>query len=59
MHLYTALNASPKAKAVWKDLTPDARRDFISWIDEAKDKETREQRIEKTCAMLAAGKQHP
>ncbi len=56
MHLYTALNASPKAKSVWKELTPDQRRDFIAWIDEAKDKATREERIEKTCSMLAAGK---
>ena len=59
MNLYTALNASPKAKAVWKDLTPDARRDFISWIEEAKDKETREHRVKKACLALAAGKRHP
>jgi hypothetical protein len=34
--LRKALAAAPKAKAQWKDLTPIARRDFISWIDSAK-----------------------
>lgn len=59
MDLYTALNASPKAKATWKGLTPDARRDFIGWVDGAKDKASHERRIEKACAVLAAGKQRP
>ncbi|MFZ1988005.1 MAG: YdeI/OmpD-associated family protein [Minisyncoccia bacterium] len=59
MNLYKALADSPKAKAVWKDLTPDERRDFVGWIDEAKESETRTRRIEKTCALLASGKRHP
>ena len=59
MNLYTALNASPKAKAEWKALTPDARRDFIGWIEEAKDGETHERRIAKARSMLAAGKRRP
>ncbi len=36
-----ALAATPMAKAQWRDLTPIARRDFISWIDSAKQPETR------------------
>lgn len=59
MNLYKALNASPKAKVQWKNLTPNARRDFIGWIDSAKDPETHKLRIEKTCVMLTTGKQHP
>jgi uncharacterized protein YdeI (YjbR/CyaY-like superfamily) len=47
------------AKAQWRDLTPIARRDFISWIDSAKQPETRTRRIGKACAMLAAGKRRP
>ena len=47
------------AKAQWKDLTPIACRDFISWIDSAKQPETRKRRIEKACAMLATGKRCP
>jgi len=57
--LRNALAAAPMAKAQWKDLTPIARRDFISWIDSAKQTETRRRRIEKACSMLAAGKRRP
>src|SRR6266480_6969039 len=57
--LRKALAAAAAAKAEWKDLTPIARRDFISWIDSAKQLETRRRRIEKACSMLAAGKRHP
>ena len=57
--LGTVLAATPKAKAQWSDLTPIARRYFISWIDSAKQLETRRRRIEKACSMLAAGKRRP
>src|SRR6266700_8040135 len=57
--LRKALAAAPMAKAQWRDLTPIARRDFISWIDSAKQPETRRRRIEKACSMLAAGKRRP
>ena len=58
-NLYTALAATPKAKAQWSDLTPLERRDFISWMDSAKQPEAHRRRIEKTCVMLAAGKRRP
>jgi uncharacterized protein YdeI (YjbR/CyaY-like superfamily) len=54
-----ALAADPKAKAKWNNLTPIARRDFISWIDSAKQLETRRRRIERACSMLMAGKRRP
>lgn len=57
--LRKALTAAPIAKAQWRDLTPIARRDFISWIDSAKQPETRRRRIKRTCSMLAAGKRRP
>ena len=57
--LHKALAATPVAKAQWRDLTPIARRDFISWIDSAKQPETHKRRIEKACLMLAAGKRRP
>jgi len=57
--LRKALAAAPMAKAQWRDLTPIARRDFISWIDSAKQPETRRRRIEKACSMLVAGKRRP
>ena len=58
-NLYTALAATPMAKAQWSDLTPIERRDFISWMDSATEPERHRRRIEKACAMLAAGKRRP
>ena len=57
--LRKALAAAPMAKAQWSDLTPMERRDFISWMDSAKEPERHRRRIEKACLMLAAGKRRP
>ncbi|HEU0049778.1 MAG TPA: YdeI/OmpD-associated family protein [Nitrososphaera sp.] len=57
--LHKALAATPMAKAQWSDLTPTERRDFISWMESAKDPEIHRRRIEKACAMLAASKRRP
>src|SRR5215831_17955947 len=54
--LRKALAAAPKARALWSDITPIARRDWIHWITSAKRAETRARRIENACAMLARGK---
>ena len=51
--------AHPKARAVWLDITPVARRDWIQWIESAKREETRLKRIESACDMLAKGKRRP
>ena len=51
--------AQPKARAVWLDITPVARRDWIQWIESAKREETRLKRIENGCDMLAKGKRRP
>jgi hypothetical protein len=54
--LRKALAAAPKARALWSDITPVARRDWIQWIISAKQPETRTRRIDNACAMLASGK---
>jgi hypothetical protein len=54
--LRKALAAAPKARALWSDITPIARRDWIQWITSGKRAETRALRIAKACSMLAAGK---
>jgi hypothetical protein len=54
--LRKALAAAPKARALWSDITPIARRDWILWITSAKQADTRERRIKNACSMLAAGK---
>ena len=51
--------AAPKARAVWSDITPIARRDWIQWITSAKQEETRLRRIKNACSMLATGKRRP
>jgi hypothetical protein len=54
--LRRALAAAPKAREVWADLTPTARRDWIQWIISAKQAETRVRRISAACDQLAGGK---
>ena len=48
--------AEPKARDVWEDITPIARRDWIHWITSAKQAETRARRVANACSMLASGK---
>ena len=48
--------AAPTTRALWSDITPNARRDWIHWIISAKQPETRARRIKNACSMLAAGK---
>src|SRR5579863_2321858 len=57
--LRKALSAAPEARALWSNLTPIARRDFISWIESAKQEETRKRRVERACDMVATGKRRP
>ena len=54
--LRKALAAAAQARALWSDITPVARRDWIHWITSAKQPETRARRIKNACSMLAAGK---
>ena len=49
-------SAAPKAKALWSDITPNARRDWIHWITAAKQEKTRARRVKNACSMLATGK---
>jgi uncharacterized protein YdeI (YjbR/CyaY-like superfamily) len=59
INLHKALAGAPKAKVQWSKLTSLERRDFASWVDSAKDSETRRKRVENICLMLAAGKRRP
>src|SRR5262245_39699536 len=54
--LRKALAAAPKARALWAEITTNARTDWIHWIVSAKQPETRARRVANACAMLAAGK---
>ncbi len=57
--LREALADAPSVEAIWKNLTPIAQRDFVRWVESAKQAETRKRRIEKACSMLKAGKRRP
>ena len=40
-----AIEADPQVKAVWADITPLARNEWICWVTSAKQDETRTRRI--------------
>jgi hypothetical protein len=54
--LRKALAGAPKARAVWRDISPIARRDWIHWVVSAKQAQTRARRIANACDMLGSGK---
>jgi len=54
--LRNALAAAPKARALWSNITPIARKDWIHWIISSKQPETRARRVRNACSMLAGGK---
>ena len=47
--------ANKKAKALWEDITPIARRDWIFWIITGKLEETRMKRTETAISKLSSG----
>lgn len=54
-----ALLKSPVAYALWEDITPLARNEWICWIMDAKKQETRERRIEVGLSKLRSGMRRP
>ena len=51
-----ALAKAPKAKAALDGFPPSAQRDYLEWIDEAKQDSTRQKRIETAVEWLSEGK---
>ena len=54
-----ALTADPAILALWQNLTPLGRNEFICWVDDAKQAATRARRIRRTVEELAEGKKRP
>lgn len=48
-----------KMLALWEDITPLARNEWICWIEDAKQQETREQRIRVGKSKLLSGMRRP
>lgn len=51
-----ALAASHEAKTLWDDLTTMGRRDWVRWIESARQPETRTRRVARTVEQLSSGK---
>ncbi len=54
-----ALIAAPKILAVWEDITPLARNEWICWVESAKKDETRSHRIEVMHSKMSQGMRRP
>ena len=54
-----ALMSMPAAFAVWEDITPLARNEWICWVTSGKKSETRGIRIEKALSKLKGGMRRP
>jgi bacteriocin resistance YdeI/OmpD-like protein len=57
--LRKALLANSKVLALWEDITPLARNEYICWVENAKQIETRTRRITRTSEELLEGKRRP
>lgn len=54
-----ALLADPKAREAWEDITPLARNEWLCWVENAKQLDTRKRRVQRTHKELAEGKRRP
>ena len=59
MDLRKALASKKIALEAWKNLTPLGRNEWICWIENAKQMETRSHRIKRTYTEIIEGKRRP
>ncbi len=57
--LRKALIETPAAHALWQDITPLARNEWICWVTSGKKAETRGIRIEKALSKMKGGMRRP
>lgn len=58
--LEAALAAAPqKIQDLWKDITPLARWEWVRWVNETKNPDTRKRRVEVTISKMNSGKRRP
>ncbi len=57
--LNQALASDPQANALWLQITPMARWDWLRWIRATNNRETRSRRIEVALSKLKAGERRP
>ncbi len=54
-----AIFSIPAVKAVWEDITPLARNEWICWVISGKKAETRDIRIKKAISKMNGGMRRP
>ncbi len=57
--LKKAVASIPKVQALWDDITPLARNEWICWVTSGKLAETRNIRIEKALSKMKGGMRRP
>ena len=57
--LRKAISTDSKVKAMWEDITPLARNEWICWVISGKKEETRDIRIGKALSKLKGGMRRP
>src|SRR5579864_2787588 len=58
--LEQALAAAPqKIQALWNDITPMARWEWVRWVNATRDIDTRKRRVEVTISKMESGKRRP
>ncbi|MEK9131744.1 MAG: YdeI/OmpD-associated family protein [Patescibacteria group bacterium] len=57
--LEKAIVSVPKARAIWDNITPLARNEWICWVISGKKEETRGIRIQKAISKLKGGMRRP
>jgi hypothetical protein len=59
MDLRKALTSDSAALAIWEDLTPLARNEWICWVTFVKNEETRKDHVKRTVSELKEGMRRP
>jgi len=57
--LASDLPAGRQARAIWEDITPLARNEWICWVISGKKAETRDIRIQKALSKMRGGMRRP
>ena len=57
--LKQAISTNPKVLALWQDITPLARNEWICWVISGKKAETRDIRIKKALSKMRGGMRRP
>ena len=57
--LRSVLLADKKALALWEDITPLARNEWLCWVEAVKSEEKRKEHIARVASQLKEGKRRP